>query len=71
MTPAQFHLLATLLRSRSVSREACRRVLLLGERQCDVARALNVSPTLIAVSLAKYRRAYEAVLRAFAPHEHQ
>lgn len=63
MTPQQFECLAALLRTRSVSREACRRVLVLGERQCDVARALNCSPTLIAVSLRLYRGA-DARIRA-------
>ncbi len=69
MTPQQFDCLAQLLRSRSGSREACRRVLVLGERQCDVARSLDVSPTLIAVSLRSYKVAHQKILDAFVSKE--
>lgn len=57
MTNYQFELIARLLRSRGKSREGCRLVLVEGMRPCDAARALDVAPTLIAVSLRHYRRA--------------
>lgn len=65
MTSSQFECLAKLLRSRSLSREACRRVLVMDQRQCDVARDLDVSPVLVAVSLKRYRTAQRAIEEAW------
>jgi len=65
MDTQQFECLAGLLRSRSVSRACCMAVLVGGERQCDVARRFDVSPTLIAMSLKKYRTAYQKIKAAF------
>ncbi len=67
LTGQQFETLATLLHSRGVSREACRLVLVDGLRQCEAARRLSVSPVLINMSLARYRRARAAIDRAFGP----
>lgn len=65
MNADQFELLARLLRSRGVSREGCRMVLVDGMRQCDAARELDVNPVLIAVSLKHYRVEYENIMRVF------
>ena len=65
MNDEQFELLAGFLRSRGQSREGCRLVLVDGFRQCDAARTLDVSPTLIAVSLRSYKKAYADIKRLF------
>ena len=65
MTDDQFQCLAKLLRSRSNSREAARLVLVEGERACDVARMLGVTPNLVATSIANYRAAYFLIVKAF------
>lgn len=65
LTNQQFEVLAFLMRSHGDSREACHRVLVLGQRQCDVARSMDISPTLIAVALRNYRRTADRVDEAF------
>ena len=61
----QFDLLAGLLRSHGSSREGCRLVLVEGLRQCDAARRLAISPTVIAVALKNYRRILGAIRAEF------
>lgn len=65
MNQEQFDFIASLLRSRSKSREGCRLVLIEKMRQCDATKQLDVEPTLIAKSLAKYRRVHLDIHRLF------
>ena len=65
MTEGQFELIARYLRASGVSRKGCKLVLVKGLRQCDAARELDVDPTLIAVSLANYRRMNREINREF------
>ena len=65
MNLQQFELLARLLRAHGDSKEGCRLVLVDGYRQCDAARALNISPVLIAVSIKKYRTVFSDIKQAF------
>ena len=58
-------MIADMKNTHSLSRMACRRVLVDGARQCDVAREMNCSPTLIAVSLRIYRYWAKRVRKAF------
>jgi hypothetical protein len=76
LTEQQFLVVADAIHGRGKSREACYRVMVLGQRQCDVARAMNISPNLIAVALGCYRKNADKMDAAFrrgaqrkSPHE--
>lgn len=65
LTEQQFYVLAALMRSHGVSREACHRVLVCGRRICDVARELDIAPNAISVALKNYRDNADRVDAAF------
>lgn len=65
LTEEQFLLIARLMRSRGLSREAAHRVLVLGERQCATARDMGVDPHLVAVTISIYREVSLGIRMAF------
>jgi hypothetical protein len=65
LTPGQFEFMADRMGAHGISRKCCRRVLVDGERPCDVARALDINPTLISVSLRYYRKFYDGIAKHF------
>jgi len=65
LTEQQFEFMAWIMRSHGRSRDACKRVLVYDERQCDVARSMDIDPALIAVSVKKYRTAVQRMRAVF------
>ncbi len=66
MTPEQFRVIATLLRSRAHIREVCEKVLLGGESPAVVARAAGLEYHLVTKALIRYRSTHEMLLSAYA-----
>ena len=65
MNEGQFEFIADLIGARGISRKGCKLMLVHNVRQCEAARQLNVSPTLLAVSVRKYREVYYGILDKF------
>lgn len=65
MTEQQFEFIANLIGARGLSRKGCKLMLVNNIRECDAAKRLNVSPTLLAVSVRKYREVFKGIKENF------
>lgn len=68
MTPAQFGVVAELLRSRGSARTAAELVLVAGQSTSTAANATGTSPQGVSNALRRYRKAHTKLLHAYARH---
>ena len=69
MTPAQYHVVARLLRLPEQSATAARMVLVDGARPTDAAEAGGVSPSSLSRTVGRVRAAHESIRSAYSPQE--
>lgn len=69
MTPAQYHVVAKLLRLPEHSADAARRVLVDGARQADAATAYDLPHQSVSRTVGRVLRAHEAIRGAYSPQE--
>jgi len=66
MTPAQFEIVAELLRSREPVRSAAWQVLVAGAQTKEAAYNNGMAPNAVSNALTRYRKAHKKLLAAYA-----